>query len=77
LEDAVESLRNSEGRGGADAWENLVWSRKDVNARKGNRLPHEAGLKLLTVPRAPQEWPVTALIRNAHGVAEWKLFVVE
>src|SRR6185503_20185767 len=34
-------------RGGRDTWENLVWSGKDVNARKGNRLPHEAGLKLL------------------------------
>ena len=64
-------------RGGADAWENLVWSSKAVNARKGNRLPHEAGLKLLTVPRAPKELPVSALIRNAHGVAEWKLFLNE
>src|SRR5438552_11879340 len=64
-------------RGGADSWENLVWSSKAVNARKGNRLPHEAGLKLLTVPRAPKELPVTALLRNAHGVADWKLFVPE
>jgi 5-methylcytosine-specific restriction endonuclease McrA len=64
-------------RGGADTWENLVWSSKAVNARKGNRLPHEAGLKLLSVPRAPKELPVTALIRNAHGVAEWKLFLNE
>ena len=37
-------------RGGQDAWENLVWSCKEVNARKGNRLPHEAGLKLLFIP---------------------------
>jgi 5-methylcytosine-specific restriction endonuclease McrA len=64
-------------RGGKDAWENLVWSSKDVNARKGSRLPHEAGLKLLSVPRAPKELPVSALIRNAHGVAEWKLFMKE
>ena len=62
-------------RGGKDAWGNLVWSDKAVNAKKGNRLPHEAGLKLLTVPRAPKELPVTALIRNAHDVAEWKLFL--
>jgi 5-methylcytosine-specific restriction endonuclease McrA len=62
-------------RGGKDAWENLVWSDKAVNARKGNRLPHEAGLKLLTVPRAPKELSVTAFLRNAHGVAEWKLFL--
>jgi 5-methylcytosine-specific restriction endonuclease McrA len=62
-------------RGGKDAWENLVWSSKAVNTKKGNRLPHEAGLKLLTVPRAPKELPASALIRNAHGVAEWKLFL--
>jgi 5-methylcytosine-specific restriction endonuclease McrA len=64
-------------RGGADTWENLVWSSKDVNARKGNRLPHEAGLKLLSTPRAPKELPVSALIRNAHGIAGWKLFLHE
>src|SRR6185437_17017570 len=62
-------------RGGADAWENLVWSSKAVNTKKGNRLPEEAGLKLLTVPRAPKELPVSALIHNAHSIPEWKLFV--
>src|SRR5207247_5506712 len=64
-------------RGGKDAWENLVWSSKDVNTRKGNRLPHEAGLKLFSAPLAPKELPVSALIRNAHGVADWKLFMNE
>jgi 5-methylcytosine-specific restriction endonuclease McrA len=62
-------------RGGKDEWGNLVWSDKTVNAKKGNRLPHEAGLKLLTVPRAPKELPVTALIRNAPSIADWNLFV--
>src|ERR1700722_10419574 len=62
-------------RGGKNVWENLVWSGKDVNARKGNRLPQEAGLKLLSVPRAPKELPASALIRNAHDIPEWKLFV--
>ena len=64
-------------RGGKDAWDNLVWADKAVNAKKGNRLPHEAGLKLLALPRAPKELPVSALIRNAHGVAEWKVFLKE
>jgi 5-methylcytosine-specific restriction endonuclease McrA len=40
-------------RGGKNSWENLVWSSKEVNARKGNRLPHEAGLKLLATLRNP------------------------
>ena len=64
-------------RGGKDTWENLVWSARDVNHRKADRLPHEAGLKLLTTPRAPKELPVTAHLRNTHGVAEWKLFLNE
>jgi 5-methylcytosine-specific restriction endonuclease McrA len=64
-------------RGGRDTWENLVWSSKDVNARKANRLPHEAELKLLKVPRAPKELPASAFIRNAHNVADWNLFVKE
>jgi 5-methylcytosine-specific restriction endonuclease McrA len=62
-------------RGGADSWENLVWADKKVNTRKGNRLPQEAGLRLLSAPRAPRELPVTALIRNAPGIADWDLFV--
>ena len=39
-------------RGGRDSWENCVWSSKAVNSKKGNRLPHEAGLKLLKQPKA-------------------------
>src|SRR5258705_8813474 len=62
-------------RGGKDAWENLVWSAKDVNQRKANRLPHEAGLKLLSTPRAPKELPAMAFIRNSHDIGDWKLFV--
>jgi len=62
-------------RGGADTWENLVWAAKEVNQRKADRLPHEAGLKLVAAPRAPKDLPVTALLRNAHGVAAWKLFL--
>jgi len=62
-------------RGGKDAWENLVWSAKEVNQRKADRLPHEAGLKLLSTPRAPKELPVSALIRNAAEVEDWKLFL--
>jgi 5-methylcytosine-specific restriction endonuclease McrA len=62
-------------RGGRDSWENLVWSAKEVNQRKADRLPHEAGLKLLAAPRAPRELPVSATIRNLHAVSEWDLFL--
>lgn len=78
------SLRPEEGsldhvlprsRGGKDSWDNLVWASREVNARKGNRLPHEAGLTLLKSPRAPRELPVSEFIRNSLGIPEWKLFV--
>jgi 5-methylcytosine-specific restriction endonuclease McrA len=62
-------------RGGKDSWENCVWSSKAVNSKKGDRLPHEAGLKLLKQPKAVPELPVSALIRNTHGIADWELFV--
>ena len=62
-------------RGGKDAWENLVWSAKEVNQKKAGRLPHEAGLKLHSLPRAPKELPVSALIRNMNEVEDWKLFL--
>ena len=62
-------------RGGKDAWENLVWSAKEVNQRKADRLPHEAGLRLLSTPRAPNERPASAFIRNPHDITDWKLFV--
>lgn len=62
-------------RGGPDTWENLVWSCKKVNARKGNRLPQEAGLKLLRVPREPRELPASELIKNSLGVADWQWFM--
>jgi 5-methylcytosine-specific restriction endonuclease McrA len=62
-------------RGGKDTWENLVWSAKEVNQRKADRLPHEVGLRLLSIPHAPRALPVSAAIRNAHGIEDWKLFV--
>ncbi len=63
-------------RGGRDTWENCVWSSKSVNSKKGDRLPQEIGLKLLKQPKAVPELPVTALIRNPHGIQDWKLFVI-
>jgi hypothetical protein len=32
-------------------------------------------LKLLSKPRAPKELPASVLIRNAHEVQDWKLFI--
>lgn len=63
-------------RGGKNSWENLVWSDKRVNAAKGSKLPHEAGLKLAAVPKTPREVPVSSLIRNSHNIADWDAFLI-
>ncbi len=40
-------------RGGDNSWQNLVASCSPCNNRKGDRLPVEAGMRLLTEPREP------------------------
>ena len=40
-------------RGGDNSWKNLVSSCSPCNNRKGDRLPREAGMRLLTEPREP------------------------
>ena len=63
-------------RGGKTSWENCVLAHKEINARKADRLPHEAGLRLLAKPRVPAELPVTVTIRNSQGIKDWGLFLV-
>lgn len=63
-------------RGGATSWDNCVLAAKDVNSRKADRLPKEAGLRLLAEPRAPREVPMTFLLRNFHGISDWDPFLV-
>ena len=40
-------------RGGGNSWENVVASCSPCNNRKGDRLPREAGMKLLAQPKEP------------------------
>jgi 5-methylcytosine-specific restriction endonuclease McrA len=61
-------------RGGRDSFENLVWSKKEINSLKANRLPHEAGLRLLRKPTAPKPIPVSATVREARH-PDWKHFL--
>lgn len=64
-------------RGGASSWTNCVLSHREVNEKKADRLPHEAGLRLLKFPVAPRALPATALIRNPHGVRDWQRFLTQ
>ena len=64
-------------RGGANTFENVVWSDRRVNHRKANRTPAEAGLRLRSTPHAPRAVPATLAIRNPHRVADWLPFVAD
>ncbi|MHB8657493.1 MAG: HNH endonuclease [Solirubrobacteraceae bacterium] len=40
-------------KGGGSTWENIVASCAPCNRRKGNALPRQAGMRLMTQPRTP------------------------
>lgn len=63
-------------RGGKSSWDNCVLAHKEVNSRKADRLPQEAGLRLRTTPVAPRALPATLMIRNLHGVRDWEHFLM-
>ena len=55
-------------RGGLTSWENCVLAAKDVNTRKAERTPKEAGLLRRSAPTEPRMVPMTALLRNTHQI---------
>ena len=61
-------------RGGRDSFENLVWSKKEINSLKANRLPHEAGLRLMRKPAAPKPLPISTTVREARH-PDWRHFL--
>ena len=61
-------------RGGRSTWQNVVCSCIPCNKKKGNRLPEEAGMRLMTKPTRPRWHP---LFRAACRYDEWKNFLDE
>jgi 5-methylcytosine-specific restriction endonuclease McrA len=59
-------------RGGTSCWENCVAASLDVNAKKADRTPDEAGLKLLRKPEIPSDYLALeySLLQNVHK--EWE-----
>ena len=49
-----------QSRGGIDSWTNLVASCFKCNLKKAAKTPKEAGMTLLSVPREPKWFPLTA-----------------
>ena len=61
-------------RGGANTWNNLVYCNKEINTKKGNKLPEEAGLNLIKQPEEPgTSIPLTNLTKANHQ--DWRLFI--
>lgn len=62
-------------RGGHTVWRNVVLACTDCNVRKGNRLLHECGMRLLKPPRKPN-WLATIKIPPQEGdFTLWQKFV--
>lgn len=53
-------------KGGRNTFENMVWCHKDINSKKADRTPEQAGLKLIRKPQAPKAIPVSSTINIAH-----------
>ena len=63
-------------RGGQTNWENIVCSCIPCNTRKGNRLPHEAGMRLLKKPARPKWRPfLHVTFGGGTGHNDWKHFL--
>jgi len=61
-------------RGGKTTWENVVTSCLNCNRKKGGRLPHEAGLKLVRPPVRPRWTPFVDFSGRRFHYEEWKPF---
>lgn len=61
-------------KGGPHTWENVVAACRRCNTRKEDRLPHEAGMVLRSVPRAPRHHlQLLAMCGGIHDT--WSLYL--
>ena len=59
-------------RGGRNTWPNTACACPACNQRKGNRTPHEAGMKLLWEPKTPR---VHYLVASGDIPESWKVYL--
>lgn len=60
-------------RGGKDQWGNTACACYACNHRKGDRLPHEAGMKLLWEPKTPRTSYLVVAISS--GNETWRRYI--
>lgn len=59
-------------RNGRNTWTNTACACSPCNQRKGNRTPHEAGMKLLWEPKRPR---VHYLVASGDIPESWKIYL--
>jgi len=64
-------------RGGKTVWENVVLACSKCNARKGDRLPSESGMRLIRKPRKPHWLLGSRLEFNPDNRPLWQKFIDE
>ena len=62
-------------KGGATTWENIVCSCIPCNTKKGNRLPHQAGMHLIRKPARPKWRPFVHITFDAKVHDSWRHFI--
>ena len=63
-------------KGGLSTWTNCVLACHECNVRKGNRTPHEAGMRLSRTPAQPR-WPVYLTFGSDRKRDCWQRFLSE
>ena len=66
-------------RGGHTTWVNVVAACSPCNLKKGNRLPHEVGMRLAREPVHPKFLFSTHMLRHPHASSlldSWRKYLV-
>lgn len=62
-------------KGGLTTWENIVCSCIPCNTRKGNRLPQNAGMRLIRKPERPKWRPFVHITFDTQLHESWRHFI--
>ncbi|WP_309400052.1 HNH endonuclease [Cerasicoccus maritimus] len=64
-------------QGGRTTWENIVTSCIRCNTQKANRMPHQAGMRLLKKPARPKWQPFVSLAEEQDPEPDWQHFIAK
>ncbi len=64
-------------RGGRTTWTNIVASCHVCNAKKGNKTPHEAHMRLIRQPFRPKWTPRDIVGKRTKIYSEWNIFFAD